>query len=124
MFKKNWKQPKLKKIRKIKCWQSKYLWRVWKCKKNFHLGHATDIGTGTEFFCHENMWIGDKVQIGGHCLFYTLNTMNKTRAHIIIGQGAFIGTKTVIFPGVIIKAGEKIPAGSIVYFRKGERIIK
>jgi acetyltransferase-like isoleucine patch superfamily enzyme len=121
---KKWKAPKLKKIRGIKCWESKWLWRVWHNKKNFHNGHATDIGTDTEFFCHEPIWIGDKVQIGAKCIFYTYHTENQTRGQIIIGKGALIGARCTILPGVTIKAGEKIPAGSIVYFRKGERLIK
>lgn len=123
-MKHKWKQPKLKKIRGVKCWKSKWRWRVWQSKDKFHLGCGTDIGTGTEFFCHEIITIGDKVQIGGHCLFYTLNTQNKTRGRITIWSNAKIGANTIIFPGVVIHIGEKIPAGSIVFLRNGQRIIK
>ena len=119
-----WKHPKLKKIRKIKCWKTKYGWKVWHDKKNFKMRHGVDIGTGTDLFCHEPIYIGDNVQIGGHCLLYTYNSINQTRACIIIGDNVTIGAKSIILPGVVIRADEHVPAGSIVYFRKGETIIK
>jgi len=121
----NWQYPKFKKLKDIPCWESKWLWRVWITLDNFNLGHNVDIGTQSDLFCHDKLIIGDNVEIGGHCLIYTYNSINNITAPIIIKQKAKIGANSVILPGVVIEAEEKIPAGAIIYInKKGERVIK
>lgn len=122
---KEWKYPKLRKVWFVKCWKSKYGWRVWHNKDNFILGHATDIGDGCRFFCHEKVIIEDFVEIGGDTYIYTYNSINNIKGEVIIKKKAKIGAKCLILPGVIVEEGEMIPAMSLVFVnKKDERVIR
>lgn len=121
---KNWKSPEFFKKDNLKCWENKYGWRVWANFNNFVLGHCVDIGTGTELFAHDQLIIADFVEIGAHCIIYTLNTINGTTGPVLIKEGAKIGAQCLILPGVVIEKEELIRAKSIVYInKKGKRRI-
>jgi len=89
------------------------------------MGTNVDIGAFTCLFAHHGIELQDDVQIGGHCLLYSLNTENGTFGKITIKKGACIGAQSIIFPNVVIEAGEMIKAKSIVYINfHGRRVIK
>lgn len=78
------------------------------------LGESTDIGVFTAIFAHHGVEIADEVQIGGHCLIYSLNTEDNTAGKVRIGRGAKIGAHSTIMPSVTIGEGATIGAYSLV----------
>ncbi|WP_062018159.1 DapH/DapD/GlmU-related protein [Aureimonas sp. AU4] len=78
-------------------------------------------------FCYfdlsDEIRIGNGVEIGTHCVFLTSNHEIGGRerragriqpAPVTVGDGAWIGTRVTILPGVSIGRGAVIAAGSVV----------
>jgi acetyltransferase-like isoleucine patch superfamily enzyme len=99
----------------------------WCCPKhhNLILQKNSDIGYGTFIDAFHEVLIGVDAQLGSHCSIYTHNTITPMEGPIVIGNGAKIGSYSLILPGVVINSNESIPERSTVYInKKGERIIK
>ena len=88
-------------------------WTVWNPEK-FVLGENIDIGTRTDIFAKYGVTIEDDVQIGGHCLIYSEDTISNKHGPVVLRRGCKIGANSVIFPNVTIGEGTLIKAGSIV----------
>lgn len=107
-----------------------------------HCGSNVNIQRGATFFddlsigdnscigvnckLQQGVSIGDNVMMGSECLFYTSNhmtvsTVNSTNKQgsdsfqpIIIGNDVWIGSRSIILPGVCIGDGAVIGPGSVV----------
>jgi acetyltransferase-like isoleucine patch superfamily enzyme len=88
----------------------------WKCQhhENLFLFYWVDIGAFTYLNAKHGMWIKDYVQIGSHCSIYTESTIDGKKGPVIIGEGARIGSHSVIMPGVKIGTGAVVGAFSFV----------
>ena len=94
-----------------------------KCS-NITIGHDTFINTGARFACPKaEIKIGNFVSIGpnvcfetvNHDLNYELGQRRKTyHKNIIIEDGVWIGSNSLILPGVRVEEGSVIAAGSVV----------
>ena len=92
---------------------TKWGWTVY-YPDNMDMGANTDIGEGTTIFCHDKVFIGEGVQIGGKCSIYTRSTIDNTEGPVQIKKGASIGTHCIIMPGVTVGCDAKIGANSFV----------
>lgn len=104
----DWQRPAI-----VEGLDTRYGWRV-RHVKRLLLGYETDIGYGTYIQAEETVVIGNNVQIGGHCLLYSVNTINNTRGPIVIGDDACIGAFCTILPGVTIGRGAFVRAYTLV----------
>lgn len=87
------------------------------------LGEYSYVNIGAHFDLSETITIGDQVFIAQHVIFLT-NTHEigewSQRAGkllmkpIVVQDGAWIGARTLILPGVTIGAGAIVAAGSVV----------
>ena len=93
--------------------QTKWGWMV-QHREKFVVGSNVDIGAFTYINAAEGVIIGKDVQIGSHCSIYSVNSEDRTRGKVIIGEGARIGAHSVIMPGVIIGKGAVVGACSFV----------
>lgn len=78
------------------------------------LGRRTDIGAFTYINARNGVEIADEVQIGSHCSIYSVSTIDGKEGKVTIGEGACIGSHSVVMPGVTIGAGAVIGAFSFV----------
>ena len=91
------------------------------CGKNIHLGKAVFINAGCKFQDQGGIFIGDNTLIGHNTVIATLNhgMLPDERGNLIpspvhIGKGVWIGSSSVILPGVTIGDNAVIGAGSVV----------
>ncbi len=91
------------------------------CGKNIHLGKGVFINSGCRFQDQGGITIGDNALIGHNVVIATLNhnLRPEKRANLIpipvrIGKRVWIGSNTVILPGVTIGDNAVISAGSVV----------
>ena len=91
--------------------------------KRFTLGRDSYITAPLYADCSASITIGDQVYIGHHVVFITTNHEigNQIQrcgvwrcAPIVIGNGAWIGARATILPGVTIGAGSIVAAGAVV----------
>ena len=93
------------------------------CAKRFTLGRDSYITAPLYADCSAPITIGDQVYIGHHAVFITTNHEigNAVQrcgvwrcAPIVIENGAWIGARATILPGVTIGAGSVVAAGAVV----------
>lgn len=96
-------------------------------KNNVNIKFPWKLTLGNNVWLGENAWIDnlDKVKIGNNvCISqgallltgnhdYTLSTFDYRNAPIIIEDGAWIGAKTIVCPGVKVKSHAILTVGSI-----------
>jgi acetyltransferase-like isoleucine patch superfamily enzyme len=89
------------------------------------IGARCSLNLGTVVFSHGSTTIGDDVQIGPGVVITTGNhlfddptrpvrTQGGAVAPVVIEDGAWIGARAVILPGVRIGAGAVVAAGAVV----------
>ena len=91
------------------------------CPQNIHLGKEVFINSGCKFQAQGGIYIGDKSLIGHNTIIATINhdISPKTRRDLIpkrvnIGKNVWIGSGSIILPGVTIGDNSIIGAGSVV----------
>ena len=91
------------------------------CPQNIHLGKEVFINSGCKFQAQGGIYIGDKSLIGHNTIIATINhDINpENRRDLIpkrvnIGKNVWIGSGSIILPGVSIGDNAIIGAGSIV----------
>ena len=91
------------------------------CGINIHLGRGVFINAGCKFQDQGGIFIGDGCLIGHNTVIATLNhgLLPEERCDLIpspvhIGRGVWIGSGSVILPGVTIGDNAVIGAGSVV----------
>ncbi len=91
------------------------------CGKNIQIGKNVFINSSCHFQDQGGIYIGDNVLIGHQVTLATLNHMQspKDRGSMIpkaihIGNNVWIGSNSVILPGVTIGDGAIIAAGAVV----------
>lgn len=91
------------------------------CGKNIHLGKGVFINSGCRFQDQGGITIGDFSLIGHNVVLATLNHNldpkkrgNLIPAPIKIGKNVWIGSNSIVLPGVTIGNNTVIGAGSVV----------
>lgn len=91
------------------------------CGKNIHLGKNVFINSGCKFQDQGGIYIGDRALIGHNVVLATLNhplDPNKRSslepAPIHIEDDVWIGSGTIVLPGVTIGHGSVVAAGAVV----------
>lgn len=91
------------------------------CGINIHLGRRVLINSGCTFQDQGGIFIGDDCQIGHNVTILTLNhglekddraTLYPSK--VVIGNNVWIGSGSIILPGVTISDNAVIGAGSVV----------
>ncbi len=87
-------------------------------------GDGTYVNYGCFFDANASITLGRNVRIGPQVSFITsshdVTTQSRgragaiTRRPIVVGDGAWIGARTVVQPGVTVGAGSIVAAGSVV----------
>ena len=90
---------------------------------HLHIGRDSVLDTGLVFDLEEHITIGCNVRIGPQVMILTSSheigpkehrAGQTTRNPVIVGDGAWVGARCVILPGVTIGAGAVVDAGSVV----------
>jgi maltose O-acetyltransferase len=90
---------------------------------NFSTGRDCVIGLGCSFEVGTTLTLGDQVTLGHQVLIITTThelgprehrAGNAIRAPVKIGDGAWIGSRCVVLPGVTIGPGAIVDPGSVV----------
>lgn len=90
---------------------------------HLQIGHDSVIEGGVVLDLVERITIGDNVVVGPQAMILTSSHELGPREHragplvknpVVIGDGAWIGARCVILPGVTIGAGAVVEAGSVV----------
>ncbi|MBQ7186698.1 MAG: sugar O-acetyltransferase [Ruminococcus sp.] len=91
------------------------------CGVNIHIGRGVFINAGCKFQDQGGIFIGDGCLIGHNTVIATLNhgLLPEERGDLIpapvhIGRGVWIGSGSIILPGVTIGDNAVIGAGSVV----------
>ena len=91
------------------------------CGVNTHIGRGVFINAGCKFQDQGGIFIGDNCLIGHNTVIATLNhgLLPEERGDLIpapvrIGKGVWIGSGSIILPGVTIGDNAVIGAGSVV----------
>ena len=91
------------------------------CGKNIHFGKGVFVNAGCKFQDQGGIYIGDRCLIGHNTVIATLNhgMLPEERGDLIpapvhIGEGVWIGSGSIILPGVTIGDHAVIGAGSVV----------
>ena len=91
------------------------------CGKNLHIGRAVFINAGCKFQDQGGIYIGDHSLIGHSVILATLNhgMLPEERGDLCpqpvhIGEGVWIGSGSIVLPGVTIGDHAVIGAGSVV----------
>lgn len=89
--------------------------------KNIHLGKGVFINDCCHFQDHGGVFIGDGCQIGHNVVFATLNhELEPSRRKFMIpepirlGKNVWVGSSSVILPGVTIGDNAVVAAGAVV----------
>lgn len=106
----NWKAPVITDGK-----LTKYNWLV-QNKKNFKLGHKTDIGAFTYINAKNGVVIEDCVQIGSHCSIYSVSTIDNKEGKVVLKKNCKIGSHSIIMPGVTV--GENSIVGAFSFVNK------
>ena len=113
----NWNQPEIEHGK-----LTKWNWIV-QHPQNLVLGEKTDIGSFTYINAMHGVEIGNGVQIGSHCSIYSISTIDNKMGKVVIGEGALIGTHSVIMPGITVGKNSIIGAHSFVTKNVPENVI-
>ena len=91
------------------------------CPQNIHLGKEVFINAGCKFQAQGGIYIGDKSLIGHNTIIATINhdvfpenRRDLIPKRVIIGKNVWIGSGSIILPGVSIGDNAIIGAGSVV----------
>jgi acetyltransferase-like isoleucine patch superfamily enzyme len=93
------------------------------CPGGLEVGSDSTIGTYVHMWCHGKIKIGDRVMIGSHTAItsvthdYTQENIRFAKTifqKVVIEDDVWIGTHSIILPGVTIGKGAVIGANSIV----------
>jgi len=91
------------------------------CPQNIHLGKEVFINSGCRFQAQGGIYIGDKCLIGHNTIIATINheinpdiRRDLIPKKVIIGNNVWIGSGSIILPGVSIGDNAIIGAGSVV----------
>ncbi len=91
------------------------------CGRNIHFGHTVFINSGCKFQDQGGIYFGDRVLVGHNVVLATLNhDLDPARradmlpAPIHIGDDVWIGSGSIVLPGVTIGEGAVIAAGAVV----------
>jgi maltose O-acetyltransferase len=91
--------------------------------KNLKIGHECQIEPGCTFDLEEKITLGDGVRVGHEAMLLTSSHQigpkehragELVRAPITIEDGACIGARSILLPGVTIGAGAMVSPGSLV----------
>ena len=94
-----------------------------KGKENVYIGNDVVINSFVHIWGHGGVFIGDRVMIAAHTSItslthdYSLKNMSiapAIKSKVTIEDDVWIGSNVVILPGVTIKKGAVIGAGSVV----------
>ena len=90
----------------------------WMCQyhENLELAENTDIGAFTYINAKHGVSIGRYAEIGSHCSIYSWSTIDDKMGKVVIGEGAKIGSHSVVMPGVCI--GENAVVGAFCFVNK------
>lgn len=83
------------------------------------IGKKCSIGDCTEIHCGESITIGDRVVISWDCNildrdYHSVDATEERTAPVSIGNGVWIGCRSIILKGVSIGDGAAVAAGSVV----------
>ncbi len=83
------------------------------------IGEKCSIGDRTEIHCGESIAIGDRVIIAWDCNildrdYHSVSASEERTAPVSIGNGVWIGCRSIILKGVSIGDGAIVAAGSVV----------
>jgi maltose O-acetyltransferase len=78
------------------------------------VGECSGFNVGCELELEAPIVIGDRVAVGHDVRFVTRDPSTGTVAPIEVGNGAWLGARCVIMPGVTIGAGSVVSAGVVV----------
>lgn len=91
------------------------------CGKNIHIGKNVFINSGCRFQDQGGIYIGDGALIGHNVVIATLNhcfapehRQDLIPSPVHIGKGVWIGSGSIILPGISIGDNAVIGAGSVV----------
>lgn len=90
----------------------------WMCQyhENLELAENTDIGAFTYINAKHGVSIGRFAEIGSHCSIYSWSTIDDKMGKVVIGEGAKIGSHSIVMPGVTI--GENAVVGAFSFVNK------
>ena len=88
----------------------------WMCSyhENLEIGRNVDVGAFSYIQAAEGVVLEDKVQIGGGCKIYSVDTIGGTRGRVVIKRCASVGANSVVLPGVAIGEDAVVGALSLV----------
>ena len=92
---------------------TKYNWVV-QHKDNLRLGYKIDIGAFTYINAKNGVTIEDFVQIGSHCVIYSVSTIDGKEGEVVLKENCRIGSHSVIMPGVTVGKNAGVGAMSFV----------
>lgn len=91
------------------------------CGRNIHFGRDVFVNSGCKFQDQGGIYFGDRVLVGHNVVLATLNhDLDPSRrgdmlpAPIHIGDDVWIGSGSIVLPGVTIGDGAVIAAGAVV----------
>ena len=91
------------------------------CPENIHLGKEVFINSGCKFQAQGGIYIGDKSLIGHNTIIATINheinpeiRRDLIPSKVTIGKNVWIGSGSIILPGVSIGDNSIVGAGSVV----------
>jgi acetyltransferase-like isoleucine patch superfamily enzyme len=92
---------------------TKYNWIV-QHKDNLTLGYKTDIGAFSYINAKYGVTIENNVQIGSHCSFYSISTIDDKEGPVILKQNCKIGSHSIVMPGITVGQNSIVGAHSLV----------
>jgi len=104
----NWKKPVMKHGQ-----LTKWKWLPF-YPQNIYIGDKVDIGCFTALFGQNGIILKENVQIGSHCALYSCDTIDEKGGRIVLEKGVCIGSHSTILPGVQIGRNTIVGAHSLV----------
>lgn len=89
--------------------------------KNIHLGRGVFVNAGCKFQDQGGVYLGDRVLVGHNVVLATLNhdldpahRADMLPAPIRVGDDVWLGSGSIVLPGVTIGEGAVVAAGAVV----------